>query len=120
MIEEPFLIEHPTYEDHRGISFWIDKHNRNSDREAYLYLKQSASGSFMAEASLDFKKQVKLFVRHNVWDRLPLLLRPFLYFIYRYFVKLGFLDGKAGFIFCFLHALWYQSLIDIKITERRI
>ena len=41
------------------------------------------------------------------------------YFLFRYFGQLGFLDGKEGLIFCVNHALWYQMLIDVKIIEKR-
>ena len=49
----------------------------------------------------------------------PLYLRPFLYFIYRYFILLGFLDGKQGFVFHFLQAFWFRLLVDINIDEMR-
>ncbi len=47
----------------------------------------------------------------------PLFIRPFLYFIYRYFFRLGFLDGKEGLIFHFLQGFWYRFLVDAKIFE---
>ena len=46
---------------------------------------------------------------------LPLYVRPFFYFLYRYFLRLGFLDGKQGFIFHFLHGFWYRLLVDIQL-----
>ena len=55
--------------------------------------------------------------RKNLWRRLPAYLRPFLYFSYRYVLRLGFLDGKEGFVFHFLHAWWFRLLVDIKIEE---
>ena len=44
-------------------------------------------------------------------------LRPFIYFIWRYFIKLGFLDGKQGLIWHFLQGFWYRFLVDAKINE---
>jgi hypothetical protein len=32
-------------------------------------------------------------------------------------LRLGFLDGKEGFIFHFLQALWFRLLVDIKLDE---
>ncbi|HEY4492638.1 MAG TPA: glycosyltransferase family 2 protein, partial [Acidobacteriota bacterium] len=52
-----------------------------------------------------------------IWHRLPLYLRPFLYFFYRYFIRLGFLDGKEGFIFHFLQGCWFRLMVDIKLDE---
>jgi hypothetical protein len=53
------------------------------------------------------------------WYGMPLYIRPFLYFFYRYVVRCGFLDGKEGFIFHFLQGFWYRLLVDIKLDERR-
>jgi hypothetical protein len=51
--------------------------------------------------------------------RLPLFIRPFLYFFYRYFFRLGVLDGKEGLIFHVLQGFWYRFLVDAKIYEYR-
>jgi hypothetical protein len=48
---------------------------------------------------------------------MPLFVRPMLYFLYRYILRLGFLDGKQGAIFHFMQALWFRLLVDIKIDE---
>ena len=48
---------------------------------------------------------------------LPLFVRPVLYFHWRYFLKLGFLDGKQGLIWHFLQGFWYRFLVDAKIYE---
>jgi len=58
--------------------------------------------------------------RLRVWGALPLVLRAFLYFGYRYFIRLGVLDGRPGLIFHTLHALWYRLLIDAKYVERTL
>jgi len=47
----------------------------------------------------------------------PLFWRSFAYFIYRYFFKLGFTEGKEGFLWHFLQGWWYRTLIDAKIWE---
>lgn len=47
----------------------------------------------------------------------PLFLRAFLYFLMRYTIGLGFLDGKEGLIFHFLQGFWYRFLVDAKIYE---
>lgn len=54
------------------------------------------------------------------YGRLPLFVRPFAYFGYRYFLRLGFLDGKEGLIFHFLQGLWYRFLVDAMIFEARL
>ena len=51
------------------------------------------------------------------YNRLPLFWRALGYFSYRYFIKLGFLDGKEGFLWDFLQGWWYRTLVDAKIYE---
>jgi glycosyltransferase involved in cell wall biosynthesis len=53
----------------------------------------------------------------NIFQRNPMFLRSFLYFIYRYFLKLGFLDGKEGLVFHVLQGFWFRFLIDAKMLE---
>lgn len=52
------------------------------------------------------------------YESFPLFIRPVLYFFIRYFIKLGFLDGKTGFVFHFLQGFWFRMMIDIKVYER--
>ncbi len=53
------------------------------------------------------------------YNRLPLFWRSFAYFIYRYFLRGGFIDGKEGFVFAFIQGWWYRTLVDAKILEVR-
>lgn len=55
--------------------------------------------------------------KNSGYYRLPKFFRAHLYFIYRYYIKLGFLDGPEGKIFHFLQAYWYRFLVDAKIYE---
>lgn len=48
---------------------------------------------------------------------MPKGFRSFLYFVFRYFINLGFLDGSSGFAFHFLQGFWYRYLVDVKIAE---
>lgn len=56
-------------------------------------------------------------VKKNLYGRSPLFLRAFLYFLMRYIIGLGFLDGLEGLIFHFLQGFWYRLLGDAKIYE---
>ena len=49
--------------------------------------------------------------------RLPLFWRAFFFFILRYIFRLGFLDGKEGFLWHFLQGFWYRALADAKVFE---
>ena len=106
------------HHDRKPIATWIEKHVSNAEREAIAYIKRECV-DYSYISTLPWLLRTKIWIRRTIWNRLPLLVRPCLYFVYRYIVQLGILDGRAGFIYCFLHALWYQSLIDIKILEKK-
>ncbi len=53
------------------------------------------------------------------WLKLPLFLRPVMYFLYRYVAAGGFLDGRAGFLYHFLQGFWLRVLVDWKTIEVR-
>jgi glycosyltransferase involved in cell wall biosynthesis len=61
----------------------------------------------------------KNWLRYKLYYKLPLFLRPFIYFFYRYVIRLGFLDGKQGLVFHFLHGFWYRLIVDIEIFNAR-
>lgn len=107
------------HEDRKGVADWIAKHNRYSLREAAEFLAaSSAPSSHEMDARLcGTQAERKRWLRHKVWNRLPPLVRPLMYFLYRYVLAGGFLDGKEAFIYHFLHALWYPMLIDIQYLE---
>ena len=56
-------------------------------------------------------------LKKHVYARAPLFLRTFLYWVYRYFILLGFLDGRAGLVFHFLQGFWYRFLVGAKLYE---
>jgi glycosyltransferase involved in cell wall biosynthesis len=107
--------------DLRPLSTWISKHNRYADLQAEEYLGD-CEGRFPVslEPSLSGSPvQKKRWVRLRLWNRLPLLIRPFLYFLRNYILKGGFLDGKPGFIYHVLWSFWFPFLVDVKILERK-
>jgi len=105
------------HHDRKPIAGWIEKHNQNAEREAQWYFEKKKKRRSPLLDDLPANLKIKLWIRNNIWDKLPLFARPFFYFFSRYFLRLGILDGKAGLIYCYLHAFWYQSLINIKIWE---
>jgi len=112
------IIEENKKED--DISFWIEKHNRYATLLAQDELQRRAEARphFLRPSLLGNPDARTLWLK-QLWWRLPLFVRPFIYFFYRYVFRLGFLDGKEGFIFHFLHAFWYRLLVDIKLEELR-
>lgn len=57
--------------------------------------------------------------RVSVYNRMPLFLRATAYFVYRYFIRLGFLDGREGLVFHVLQGFWFRFYIDAKLWERK-
>lgn len=111
-----YLIEENLKEN--KISFWINKHNRYSDLTAEEEVERRESvRNQSVKARLTGSPDERIAYFKKIWWKMPLFVRPFIYFFYRYFIKLGFLDGKVGFIFHFLQAFWFRLLIDIKIDE---
>lgn len=106
--------------DFKGLHEWIDKHNKYSVRECQDYFERKEVHEEQIKGNLTGnQRQRKRFLKNGVYYNLPLFLRAHLYFIYRYYIRLGFLDGKEGKIFCFLQAYWYRFLVDAKIFEAK-
>ena len=116
-------LRHDIIEDNRNeadISVWVEKHNRYAALQAREEINQAQNKSHgVLRASLWGSPDQRVFWLKNIWNRLPIYVRPFLYFLYRYVFRVGFLDGKEGFIFHFLQAFWYRLLVDIKLEELR-
>jgi glycosyltransferase involved in cell wall biosynthesis len=53
------------------------------------------------------------------WLRVPLFLRPVIYFVYRYLLFGGFLDGRGGFLYHALQGFWLRLVVDWKIVQLR-
>lgn len=96
---------------------WTARHNRWSDGEVAELAVAESAGRLKPEA-FGNPAQRKRFLRQK-YNRMPLFVRPFALFLYRFFFRLGFLDGTEGFIFWVLQTFWFRFLVDAKIWERR-
>ena len=116
-----YLTHDFIHEDHKGLSEWVEKHNHYAAREAQELLKRDDNVQQHEIHARLFGSQAerKRWLRRHIWERLPPLLRPFVYFAYRYVLCGGFLDGREAFIFHFLQGLWFPLLIDAKYLELR-
>lgn len=104
----------------KSLSEWIRKHDRYSSAEAlnYLLIKYNSLFNNIEQSQLNFETlSVVRLKSRNLYAKLPLIIRAFIIFSYRYFFCLGFLHGKAGLIYFFLQSLWYRILVDAKILE---
>jgi len=112
-----FLQEtYPHYTCGKGMSRWIEKHNRYSTDEAKETLRQLDLGKKVNWKHLLFGR-TEVERRHALKDlslRLP--LRPLVRWFYMYFILGGWRDGEAGFAWCTLQA-FYEYLIVLKVKE---
>lgn len=102
------------------ISWWAQKHIGYAKREAVdlLDIEFNLTGSASHTDALLIDEQALAKRRKKEsYARKPLFLRSFAYFVYRYFFKLGFLDGKEGFLWDFMQGWWYRTLVDAKVFE---
>jgi glycosyltransferase involved in cell wall biosynthesis len=107
--------------DNRPLSDWIAKHNRYSDLEAEEYLQEKLRGGYSAALAQRWwgsQAERKRWIKLRVWNRLPILARPFLFFCRNYILKRGFLDGRPGLIYHVLWSFWYPFVVSSKTTEK--
>lgn len=105
-----------------SLTWWTDKHNKYASREAIDLL--NLEYGFMPHDSVASLSQggqagVKRWLKEEVYARLPGGFRAFAYFMYRYVIRVGFLDGQAGTAFHFLQGFWYRYLVDAKVAETK-
>ena len=107
-------------DNRNSIKYFIEKHNNYSSREAALLLDAEFQLSKIdtLEVNENFCKDVQQKrLQKQRYAKYPLFWRAVGYFVYRYFYKLGILDGKEGFLWDFLQGWWYRTLVDAKIFE---
>ena len=117
---QTIVMENDFHEKHlMYLTEWTSKHNSYSVREAidFLISKHKLIQDVDSTNKTGSRVKTRRWLKNNVYYRTPYFVRPLLYFTYRYFVKLGFLDGKEGLIWHFLQGCWYRFLVDAKIYQ---
>jgi glycosyltransferase involved in cell wall biosynthesis len=102
-----------------NLTWWTQKHNNYAIREVIDLLNIKYNFGDKPTVTPDFwgsQEQRTRYLKIK-YANLPLFTRPFLYFLFRFVVKGGFLDGKKGLIWHFLQGFWYRFLVDAKIFE---
>lgn len=105
-----------------SLTWWTAKHNSYASREVVDILNLEF-GFMPHDTVADLRGAgqagVKRWIKEKVYTRLPGGLRAFGYFLYRYIIRLGFLDGREGLAFHVLQGFWYRFLVDVKVEEVR-
>ncbi|GMU65508.1 MAG: hypothetical protein AMXMBFR36_17820 [Acidobacteriota bacterium] len=115
-------LRHPIEEWNRKedeILFYLGKHLRYAEAFAREELRRREGLAFQGRARLFGTPDERILWQKRLWYRLPLYVRPFLYFGYRYLLRLGLLDGWNGFVFHFLQAFWFRLIVDLRLEELR-
>jgi glycosyltransferase involved in cell wall biosynthesis len=114
-----------------SIERWTSTHNRWSGAEAEEIIAQYESANDLSGVeSVDDRKmrgslegdprQQRRWLKNQLYYRAPPLWRAFAFFLYSYFIKLGFLDGKVGLVYHVLQAFWFRFLVDAKLVEHLV
>lgn len=120
VIEAKHRFEHNDFKD---LDNWISKMNTYANREVddYFvdrerYRRGAVNLDGVSDASLSGRRKLKF----KVYYRMPKFFRCWLLFIYIYIFRLGFLDGREGYVYNYMFHRWYRSLVDAKILEREL
>ncbi len=111
-----YLKEDMLHIDFRDIYQWLARHNRYSNWEAQVYyniLNGKGDGGTIEAKLFGSAVERKRFLK-KIWVHLP--FKPTLRFILFYFLRLGFLDGQAGYIYGRLLS-HYEFNIGVKLFE---
>ena len=112
------VIEHNRKDD--DISIWIAKQDKFSLRLAVEEeLRRRGLHAWDRTPRLFGTVDERFAWLRDRWLGLPLFLRPVLYFVYRYLIAGGFLDGRAGFLYHVLQGFWLRLVVDWKTVQLR-
>ncbi len=102
------------YNFSKGLTEWLDKHNRYSQAEAIEAVASRTGARSQLADLLDRDPTMRRAALKRLAWRLP--FRPQLKFFWLYVICRGFLDGWPGYVYCRLQAT-YEYFIDLKIKE---
>jgi glycosyltransferase involved in cell wall biosynthesis len=108
---KPRFIHH----DFKDVSSYIARYNWYATREMldYLSFAEGQAADVNTDAAIRKKRRAKF----GLYYKAPKFLRAKLWFFYNYILRLGFLDGREGYLFHYLECDWYRTLVDAKILE---
>ncbi len=125
-VDEHLIVDGPVarlahdlvHEDRRPLGRWVERHARYAELSAADILR-GPSGELVPHPQSASQAERTRWWYERVYLRLPLGFRAAGYFLYRYAIRGGFLDGREGFIYHVLQAFWYRLLIDAMILGTR-
>jgi len=102
----------------KGLSHWLERHNIYSTLEAIELSSSNMDLKFITiyQAAFSSSFSQRRFCQKKLFCSLP--YRPVVKFVWLYFLKRGFLDGRPGLIYALLQAI-YEFYIVLKIQEMK-
>lgn len=122
VISEGTIIDftgHFRNENLSNLATFSQKHIGYATREAvdYLSLKYGFLEKTIRQGRLNDQSSAKNIMKKYFYYRLPIFWGPIVYFLYRYVIRLGFMDGTEGFVYHVLQGFWYRFLVAARIVE---
>ena len=101
--------------DFKDLDNFIARYNWYATREAmdYMDYRRGRRDAATDDPEIQKKRQRK----YGIYYKCPKFHRAIWWFIFNYFFRGGFLDGKEGFIYHVLSSFWYRFTVDAKIYE---
>lgn len=132
-VEQRWMDEHMVLDTGRAVTFrggfadhnlgdlthFTAKHNAYATREALDVLGRKYGLVDTAEPAgqSSWRAGGKRLLKEQLYNRLPFWISSTSYFLYRYIVQLGFLDGREGLIYHGLQGGWYRFLVGARVFE---
>ncbi len=110
-IKEKFL-----HYDFKDLTTYISKLNWYATREMQDYFEDHYSADSFDAGNGEISKTRKL--KFGLYYRFPMFIRAWMLFIFNYYIKGGFLNGKEGYIYTYMYSRFYRTLVDAKIYEQ--
>lgn len=102
--------------DFKNLDSYIKRYNWYATREMMDYIEYTQGAKLEENADKHIQQQRKK--KYGIYYKAPRFIRAWLWFIYVYIFRLGFLDGREGLLFCYFECYWYRLLVDAKIFEQ--
>ena len=99
------------------LRWWKHKHRNYALREAinFFYDKEKKNYNKI-DKNLNNVRKSKQF-KNKIYYKLPIFLRPFLFFLYSLIYRLGIVNGWQGLVFYYYQVLWFRLLVDFNIFK---
>jgi glycosyltransferase involved in cell wall biosynthesis len=111
------ISERYLHYDFKDLTSYISRYNWYAIRELQDYLAYEQGASFDVNTDEQLRRHRKK--KFTLYYRAPMFLRAWLWFVYNYYFRLGFLDGREGYIYHYFESYWYRFLVDAKIYEHK-